>query len=261
MDSMSLGTASIHATAPAAVVTQGGLETRFGTQNFKLSSGNTYLDVVPEDRPYWKKTGGPGTPDLFLFYANSNRWLISTKLTALWTTDAAGDGIVPGDNFISSPDGFVVASSPHHPERAANAQSDWSLPESGGRNGWVSYMTQYANPQRGVWAPGPITTTASIWSYNAYPTKINDTSPTQDEINAAISGASLTPEQEAVMRRDKIGNRRKNTMLKILGREEVAGSSGWPATSPTIQKGLPFVDGPSGGADNEKWISMNKIGN
>jgi hypothetical protein len=232
MDSMSRGTASSRATAPDAVVTLGGLETRFGTQNFKLSSGNTFQPTVPEERPYWKKTGGPGTPDLFLFYANSNRWLISTKLTALWTTDAAGDGIVPGDNFISSPDGFVVASvtgrnltpNPEEPIARLGYTTAWPPMETG----WKTYLTG---------APVSSTITTSVHSKSSFtqPSPVNDVPGSPQE-------------------------KRKNTMLKILGLEEAAGSSGWPATSPTT-KGLTFVDGLSGGADNEKWISMNKISN
>ena len=230
-----------------AVALLGGLETRFGTQNFIATvhgqgiSDDRSIPNTPEDRPYWKKTGGPGTPDLFLFYANNSTWLISTKLTCLWPS--ISNNSVPPNNKINAEDGFIVAS----------FEGSWEPGRPAGQ--WTTYL-----PGASGFSP---TITTSIWNYNPRdpPTKFNDTSPTQDEINAAISGASLTPEQEAVMRRDKIGNRRKNTMLKILGREEVAGSSGWPATSPTTQKGLPFVDGPSGGADNEKWISMNKIRN
>ena len=251
-DSMSRGTSS-HG-LPARQV-DGGLEVRFGTQNYTYTgSGNIYPAYSPDNRPYWKKTGGPGTPDLFLFYANYNTWLISTKLTCLWDKDAANNGIVPVNNYISATDGFIVASV-RGSDRAANSQSEWSLIAGGGSGGWISYLTVMDNPKRGTWTQGAITTTGQLLNYANDRPKFNDVSPTQDEIDATISGASLTPEQEAAQRRDQIGNRRRNIILSILGLEEAS----WPDTqAASVFQGLPFEEGPDAPADNEKWISMNK---
>jgi len=240
-DSMSRGTSSRG--LPARQV-DGGLEVRFGTQNYTYAGGGTPA-YSPDNRPYWKKTGGPGTPDLFLFYANYNTWLISTKLTCLWDKDAANNGIVPVNNYISATDGFIVASV-RGSDRAANAQSDWPLLATG----WTNYLSQSAPSSTAT-----ITTTGQLLNYANDRPKFNDVSPTQDEIDATISGASLTPEQEAAQRRDKIGNRRRNIILSILGLEEAS----WPDTqAASVFQGLPFEEGPDAPADNEKWISMNK---
>jgi len=53
-------------------------------------------------RPYWKKIGAGTNPDLFLFYGNHNRWLISTKLT-LWLGNTT---IYQGTRYYDVTNGF-----------------------------------------------------------------------------------------------------------------------------------------------------------
>ena len=112
-------------------LTVGDLSTIFGT-SYAVAHTSAQLVRNPAPRAYWKKIGAGSNPDLFLFYGNHGRWLISTKLT-IWLgntpnwqrTEYGASRYNPDSEVtIDKSRGFIVAYS-----------------DGGGTSGWFSPPT------------------------------------------------------------------------------------------------------------------------